>query len=142
MVQVANYFDTQVWLLISHGHSRKAHNLLLQVDIMSSSQMSDKQKVNWYGKILDNVRLRYRKLQHFARCILHHWAVSFQLMVYVSGPLPKNSATLQSTILKVCHWAALIALDHFLVYTRTYKEELTLSLQVHYATVWTQITAC
>lgn len=70
MVRVANYFDTQVRLPISHGHSRKAHNLSLQADIISSAQMSDEEKVNWYGKILDNVRLRYRKLQRFARCIL------------------------------------------------------------------------
>ena len=125
MVQVANYFDTQVQLLISHGHSWKAHNLSLQADIMSSSQMSDEQKVNWYRKILNDVRLWYCKLQHFARCILRHWAISFQLTVYISGPLPKNSATLWSTILKACHWAALIASDHFLVYTRTYEEEET-----------------
>ena len=125
MVRVANYFDTQVQLLISHGHSRKAHNLSLQAEIMSSSQMSDEQKVNWYGKILNNVRLRYCKLQRFARCILRHWAISFQLTVYVSGPLPKISATPRSTILKACHWAALIASDHFLVYTRTYEEKGT-----------------
>ena len=37
--------------------------------------------------------------------------------------------------------ATLIVLDHFLVYTRTYKEELTLSLQVCYATVWTGFAA-
>jgi hypothetical protein len=30
-------------------------------------KMTDLQKASWYGKILESVRLRYRKLQRFAR---------------------------------------------------------------------------
>lgn len=71
MVRVANYFDTQVRLPMSQGHWRKAQNLAVPVDT-ATSQMSDEQKVNWYGKILDNVRLRYRKLQRFARYVYFH----------------------------------------------------------------------
>lgn len=66
MVRVANYFETQVRLPASvNGQVHKAPNPVLQGDVIG--QMTDEQKVNWYGKILDNVRLRYRKLQRFAR---------------------------------------------------------------------------
>ena len=70
MVRVANYFETQVRLPASvNGQVHKAPNPVLQGDVIASTtgQMTDEQKVNWYGKILDNVRLRYRKLQRFAR---------------------------------------------------------------------------
>lgn len=72
MVRVANYFETQVRLPVSaRGHVREASNPVLQGDVIASAtgQMTDEQKVNWYGKILDNVRLRYRKLQRFARFV-------------------------------------------------------------------------
>ena len=38
--------------------------------------------------------------------------------------------------------ATLIASDHFLVYTRTYKEELTLLLQVRYVTMRMGFAVC
>ena len=71
MVRVANYFETQVRLPASaNGRVHKASNPILQGDVIASTgQMTDEQKVNWYGKILDNVRLRYRKLQRFARFV-------------------------------------------------------------------------
>lgn len=71
MVRVANYFETQVRLPSSaNGQVHKASNPVLQGDVIASTrQMTDEQKVNWYGKILDNVRLRYRKLQRFARFV-------------------------------------------------------------------------
>lgn len=70
MVRVANYFETQVRLPSANGRVHKASNPVLQGDVIAStSQMTDEQKVSWYGKILDNVRLRYRKLQRFARFV-------------------------------------------------------------------------
>lgn len=71
MVRVANYFETQVRLPSSaNGRIHKASNPILQGDVIASTgQMTDEQKVNWYGKILDNVRLRYRKLQRFAKFV-------------------------------------------------------------------------
>lgn len=70
MVRVANYFETQVRLPVTaYGQVHEASNPVLQGDVIASTtgQMTDEQKVSWYGKILDNVRLRYRKLQRFAR---------------------------------------------------------------------------
>ncbi|KAL4068303.1 hypothetical protein V8B97DRAFT_1974734 [Scleroderma yunnanense] len=111
MIRVANYFETQVRLPTPYGQPRKAHNSSLQTDLMGSAQMSDEQKVNWYGKILDNVRLRYRKLQRFARVLSQKFS---------------NSAEYNLEGVPLDHFiAALIASDHFLVYTRTYEEEGT-----------------
>lgn len=33
--------------------------------------MSDEQTVSWYGKVLESVRIRYRKLQRFARYVTY-----------------------------------------------------------------------
>jgi mitogen-activated protein kinase kinase kinase len=74
MVRVANYFDTQVRLpsLDKKASQRRASTNIFDGDIITnnaSGKMTDEQKVNWYGKILDGVRLRYRKLQRFARYV-------------------------------------------------------------------------
>lgn len=74
MVRVANYFDTQVRLphVDKKASQRRASANIFDADIIVNNvagQMTDEQKVNWYGKILDNVRLRYRKLQRFARYV-------------------------------------------------------------------------
>ncbi|KAG6335627.1 hypothetical protein ID866_3463 [Astraeus odoratus] len=111
MVRVANYFDTQVRLPVSQGNPRKGHTFTLQEDSISSTRMSDEQKVNWYGKILDNVRLRYRKLQRFARALSQRFSNSAEYNL--------EGVPLEQFI------AALIASDHFLVYTRTYEQEGT-----------------
>ncbi|KAI6005121.1 hypothetical protein F5J12DRAFT_834848 [Pisolithus orientalis] len=111
MVRVANYFDTQVRLPMSQSHSRKSQAAMLQADVISNAQMSDEQKVAWYGKILDNVRLRYRKLQRFARAHSQKFSNSAEYSL--------EGVPLEQFIM------ALIASDHFLVYTRTYEEEGT-----------------
>jgi mitogen-activated protein kinase kinase kinase len=33
-----------------------------------AKEMSDEQMVGWFSKVLDSVRLRYRKLQRYVRC--------------------------------------------------------------------------
>ncbi|KAF9243846.1 hypothetical protein BU15DRAFT_42769 [Melanogaster broomeanus] len=114
MVRVANYFETQVRLPTSENSQvRKAANPAFQGDIIASStsQMSDEQKVNWYGKILDNVRLRYRKLQRFARVLTQRFSNSAEYNL--------ENVSLDLFI------AALILTDHFLVYTQTYEEDGT-----------------
>lgn len=111
MVRVANYFDTQVRLPMYQSHSRKPHAPALQADVIGTAQMSDEQKVAWYGKILDNVRLRYRKLQRFARALSQKFSNSAE---YGLEGVPLDQFI-----------AALIASDHLLVYTRTYEEEGT-----------------
>lgn len=40
-------------------------------------KMTDSQKAIWYGKILESVRLRYRKLQRLARCAISILLVRF-----------------------------------------------------------------
>lgn len=74
MVRVANYFETQVRLPSADKKppQRRGSANIFDADIIAnnvSGHMTDEQKVNWYGKILDNVRLRYRKLQRFARYV-------------------------------------------------------------------------
>lgn len=85
MVRVTNYFDTQVRVPIAEDASqngpssnrqgsdgagfagKSSFSTHVQGSTLSARKMSDEQIINWYGKILDSVRLRYRKLQRFAR---------------------------------------------------------------------------
>ncbi|PFH54762.1 hypothetical protein AMATHDRAFT_134504 [Amanita thiersii Skay4041] len=85
MIRMTNYFDTQV-------------------------RMTPEQIISWYGKVLDSVRLRYRKLQRFAR--------------YTLTQRFSNSAeySLENTPLET-FITALIASEHFLVYTESMEED-------------------
>jgi mitogen-activated protein kinase kinase kinase len=85
MVRVTNYFDTQVRVpsgedMNEHGQhiyqSKSDKGLFdtnfdqfthLQQEATTRKRMTDQQIIGWYSKILDSVRLRYRKLQRFAR---------------------------------------------------------------------------
>lgn len=86
MVRVTNYFDTQVRVPSGedtnehHGQQNyqfKADKGLfdanfdqithMQQEATTRKRMTDQQIIGWYSKILDSVRLRYRKLQRFAR---------------------------------------------------------------------------
>ena len=85
MVRVTNYFDTQVRVPSGedtnehglHNYQFKADKGLfdvnfdqithMQQEATSRKRMTDQQIIGWYSKILDSVRLRYRKLQRFAR---------------------------------------------------------------------------
>jgi mitogen-activated protein kinase kinase kinase len=79
MVRVTNYFDTQVQVpTAKDGREprprRQTHKLNdsktpfeTHIESASNEQMTNEQMISWYGKILDSVRLRYRKLQRFAR---------------------------------------------------------------------------
>jgi mitogen-activated protein kinase kinase kinase len=83
MVRVTNYFETQVRVPASLDHAdhrarerqvngaKSPFQTHLQGTTSGGSRkMTDEQMVSWYGKILDSVRLRYRKLQRFARWVL------------------------------------------------------------------------
>jgi hypothetical protein len=48
-----------------HGHEDAA------VPRSHRGKMAPDQVISWYGKMLDGVRLRYRKLQRFARYALN-----------------------------------------------------------------------
>ncbi|KAI3621992.1 ste ste11 protein kinase [Moniliophthora roreri] len=115
MVRVMNYFDTQVRVPISEDsrnssshqrtateENRSAFEEHLQTNAIAFRTMSDDQKVSWYGKILDSVRLRYRKLQRFARNSAEYSLEGLHLEQFID---------------------CLVATDHFLVYTNTYEED-------------------
>jgi mitogen-activated protein kinase kinase kinase len=77
MLRVTNYFETQVRVPVSedlpsdrtlkttvNGGKPSSHT---HVHSSTNRKMTGEQMLRWYSKILDNVRLRYRKLQRFAR---------------------------------------------------------------------------
>jgi len=79
MVRVTNYFDTQVRVPSSgDGSTRRNSSPDQEAQIngtpkarhaqdLTQRKMTDQQMIGWYSKILESVRLRYRKLQRFAR---------------------------------------------------------------------------
>ncbi|KAG5648256.1 hypothetical protein DXG03_006214 [Asterophora parasitica] len=118
MVRVTNFFDTQVrWPTDEDsGHSR--HHTVeqrggtksaFQPHIQGRGPMTAQETLGWYGKLLDSVRLRYRKLQRFARVLTQRFSNSAEYSLD-AVPLDQFIATL-------------IATDHFLVYTESLEEE-------------------
>ncbi|KAH9081832.1 kinase [Lactarius deliciosus] len=110
MVRVTNFFDAQLHLPVSQrptsGQRRRpGPSVNGYVRAASQQDMDDEQMISWYGKILDSVRLRYRKLQRFRY---------------------NNSAeyTLEDVQIDL-FIAQLVETDHFLVFTQTYEEEGT-----------------
>ena len=71
MVRVTNLFDAQLRLPASEwpmsSHRRKPGSGINGSTRPVSQQDCDEQMSSWYGKVLDSVRLRYRKLQRFVR---------------------------------------------------------------------------
>lgn len=80
MVRVTNYFDTQIRIPIPNGilqPPREAPNgtskgsrtaFKAHLDSASSDKpLTPEQMLSWYGKILDGVKQRYRKLQRLTR---------------------------------------------------------------------------
>lgn len=81
MLRVTNYFETQVRVPMGtqttehplHPNQLRGdpefnlNNLTPMVYNPESRKMTDEQVVSWYSKILESVRLRYRKLQRFTR---------------------------------------------------------------------------
>ena len=72
MVRVTNLFDAQLRLPASErptSNQRRKPGTGVNGSIRAVSQQdeSDEQMTSWYGKLLDSVRLRYRKLQRFVR---------------------------------------------------------------------------
>ncbi|KAI0067922.1 kinase [Artomyces pyxidatus] len=120
MVRVTNFFDTQVRVPTPERpytrHSRKSTegqtngngngNLNVARKVMTDDEM-----VIWYGKVLDSVRLRYRKLQRFVRLINQRFTNSAEYTL--------EDASLELVI------AQLVETDHQLIYTQTYEEEGT-----------------
>ena len=82
MVRVTNYFDTQIRLPASavlvdekekeketRRERMKNRGVIDEFNEFPGvgRKMTNDQLIGWYSKILDSVRLRYRKLSRFAR---------------------------------------------------------------------------
>ncbi|KAF7306562.1 Protein kinase domain-containing protein [Mycena indigotica] len=113
MVRVTNYFDTQVQVPMGQdlGHLPQSRRHKRHAEANGTERMSSEQMVHWYGKILDSVRLRYRKLQRFVRELTHRLsnAAEYELENVRMEPFIRT----------------LVETGHFLVYTGTYEEEST-----------------
>ncbi|KAG6837875.1 hypothetical protein H0H93_013028 [Arthromyces matolae] len=112
MVRVTNYFDTQVRVPTGEDmseHIRHRDFGGYREGKTLQTKMTDQQIIGWYGKILDSVRLRYRKLQRFARVLTQRFSNSAE---YDLEDLPLDQFI-----------AALITTDHFLVYTHSLEED-------------------
>ncbi|KAJ8520569.1 hypothetical protein ONZ45_g2639 [Pleurotus djamor] len=109
MVRVTNFFETQVRVPQAvkpvNGNVKSA---LIPAQL-GSRKMTQDQMVTWYGKILDGVRLRYRKLQRFARILTQRFTNSAEYNL--------EEATLNQFI------ATLVDTDHVLILTQTYEED-------------------
>lgn len=72
MVRVTTFFEAQLRLpaserLMSSQRRKPSTGINGWARAMSQQDVSDEQMISWYGKVLDSVRLRYRKLQRFVR---------------------------------------------------------------------------
>lgn len=116
MVRVTNFFDAQLHLPVSQrptsGQRRRpGPSVNGYVRAASQQDTDDEQMISWYGKILDSVRLRYRKLQRFVRLLYQRFNNSAE---YSLEDVPIDLFIAQ-----------LVETDHFLVFTQTYEEEGT-----------------
>ncbi|KAG6891390.1 hypothetical protein C0992_007613 [Termitomyces sp. T32_za158] len=115
MVRVTNYFDIQVRVPTGEDMSEHFRHRTTERDSgvhrekSLQTKMTDQQIIGWYGKILDSVRLRYRKLQRFARVLTQRFSNSAE---YDLEDIPLDQFI-----------AALIERNHFLVYTHSLEEE-------------------
>ncbi|KAJ7456581.1 hypothetical protein FB451DRAFT_1511621 [Mycena latifolia] len=125
MVRVTNYFDTQVQVPtgkeVRDSRRHKAGNVQTpfeaHIESGNKEQMTNEQMVSWYGKILGSVRLRYRKLQRFARELTHRFS---------------NAAEYQLDNVRMDLFIrTLVETGHFLVYTRSYEEDSTYIVASH-----------
>ncbi|KZT06307.1 uncharacterized protein LAESUDRAFT_743475 [Laetiporus sulphureus 93-53] len=126
MVRVTNYFDTQIRIPVQDdssrmpvSHDRKSHHgntdSAFQSHIKTSPStkkvMTNEQRISWYGKILEGVKQRYRKLQRLARVLTQRFSNSAE---YDLEDVPIDLFI-----------ATLVESDHFLVYTQTFEEDGT-----------------
>ncbi|KAF8640337.1 hypothetical protein AX17_000009 [Amanita inopinata Kibby_2008] len=116
MIRMTNYFDTQVRVPMGEDKNDPARNARhpergQDDNVLAGSyrKMTPEQIIGWYGKVLDSVRLRYRKLQRFTRALTQRFS---------------NSAEYSLEDVPLDHFiATLVASEHFLVYTQSMEEE-------------------
>ncbi|EMD41646.1 hypothetical protein CERSUDRAFT_110222 [Gelatoporia subvermispora B] len=124
MVRVTNYFDTQIRIPVTTENSPASvpRNGTAGPVVASSTfqshmkaaptkSLTNAQLITWYGKILDGVKQRYRKLQRLARVLTQRFC---------------NAAEYDLQDISIDLFiATLVETDHFLVYTQTYEEDGT-----------------
>ena len=117
MVRVGNYFDTQLHLPIPIGPNDRPKRRALQKALADGTMQSDKrpmtteEMLGWFGKILDVVKMRYRKLQKFSRLLTQRFDNSTEYAL--------DDDNLNALI------EQLHATGHFLVYTQVFEEKGT-----------------
>jgi mitogen-activated protein kinase kinase kinase len=120
MIRVCNYFDTQLHVPIPAtsgsalvGRPNMIKKFQTDPDGISGEKrkMSGEEMLVWYGKILDAVRMRYRKLQRFARRLTQRFDNSAEYLLE-GDVLPTFISQLKQS-------------GHFLVYTRRFEERGT-----------------
>ncbi|KAF7792485.1 hypothetical protein EIP86_003526 [Pleurotus ostreatoroseus] len=122
MVRVTNYFDAQIRVPIASGEviekgtstsngTSSAFQTHLREAVSGSKPMSNDQLISWYGKILEGVKQRYRKLQRLARVLTQRFNNSAE---YNLAEVPVDLFI-----------SALVETDHCLVYTGSFEEDGT-----------------
>lgn len=127
MIRVTNYFDTQIRIPVPvdeppHPSARPNGQMsdrqdsssafqshLKPADTSNSRVMTNDQITSWYGKILDGVKQRYRKLQRLTRVLTSRFSNSAE---YDLQDMPLD--LLMTT---------LVQSDHCLIYTQSFEEE-------------------
>ncbi|TFY63246.1 hypothetical protein EVJ58_g3363 [Rhodofomes roseus] len=133
MVRVTNYFDTQIRIPIASEPSQTPtirdakpqsmpngstpSTFEAHMNPTSNKGMSDEQRVSWYGKVLDGVKQRHRKLQRLARVLTQRFSNSAE---YDLEDVPIDTFI-----------ALLVETDHFLVYTHSFEEDGTYIVAPH-----------
>ncbi|TRM66001.1 hypothetical protein BD626DRAFT_398258 [Schizophyllum amplum] len=126
MIRVTNYFDTQVRVPTGEDPNEHRHAAAHRrrdseaggpngaangsgAVTPANRKMSDQQMVNWYNKMLDSVRLRYRKLQRFTRVLTQRFSNSAE---YTLDGVPLDTFI-----------SYLAQTGHVLVYTYSFEED-------------------
>ncbi|KAL4243115.1 Protein kinase domain-containing protein [Abortiporus biennis] len=122
MVRVTNYFDTQIRVPITSpdraftgntaGTSSSSNGTpsLFQTHISSTGKrMTGEQAISWYGRILEGVKQRYRKLQRLVRVLTQRFSNSAE---YNLEEIPLDLFI-----------SCLVESDHCLVYTQSWEED-------------------
>ncbi|KAI9511761.1 hypothetical protein F5148DRAFT_1168654 [Russula earlei] len=102
----------QLWPMSSQWRKPgTGHGVSGSTSPASQQDLREEQMTSWYGKVLDSVRLRYRKLQRLVRLVCQRL---------------NNSAEYTLDDISIDPFIAqLVETDHFLVFTQTYEEEGT-----------------
>lgn len=117
MVRVCNYFDSQLHIPIpSSSTTGNANDPLAlmrgsKVSGRDRRRMTTEEMLVWYGKILDAVRMRYRKLQRFARRLSQRFDNSAEYAI--------QTEQIEDLV------DVLVESGHFLVYTQSFEEKGT-----------------